>query len=89
MAEYIDKEAAIETAKHAWAKGLEPSQYIEIIQAAGVAQVQHGRWVHTDYAIHWTAKDECSECTYHALDRNDLSHYNYCPNCGAKMDLKD
>ena len=33
MAEYIEREAAIEAAKHAWAKGLEPSQYIEIIQA--------------------------------------------------------
>ena len=34
MAEYIEREAAIEAAKHAWAKGLEPSQYIEIIPAA-------------------------------------------------------
>ncbi len=30
--ELIDKQAAIDAAKHAWAKGLEPSQYIEIIQ---------------------------------------------------------
>ena len=50
------------------------------------APVRHGRWIHTDYALHWTAKDECSECTYHACDRNDLSEYNYCPNCGVKMD---
>ena len=34
MAEYIEREAAIEAVKHAWAKGLEPSQYIEIIPAA-------------------------------------------------------
>ena len=39
MAEYIDKEAAIEAAKHAWAKGLEPSQYIEIIPSAEVVDV--------------------------------------------------
>ena len=39
MAEYIDKEAAIEAAKHAWAKGLEPSQYIETIPSAEVADV--------------------------------------------------
>ena len=57
--------------------------------AADVAPVVHGKWLHTDYALHWTAKDECSECTYHALDRDDLSHYNYCPNCGAKMDEED
>ena len=39
MAEYIDKEEAIEAAKHAWAKGLEPSQYIEIIPSADVDDV--------------------------------------------------
>lgn len=39
MAEYIKRSAAIEAAKHAWAKGLEPSQYIEIIPAADVAPV--------------------------------------------------
>ena len=44
--EYIKREEAIEVIKHAWAKGLEPSQYIEIITAADVAPVQHGRWVH-------------------------------------------
>ena len=61
----------------------------KIIRSAPVADVEpvrHGKWLHTDYALHWTAKDECSECTYHALDRDDLSHYNYCPNCGARMD---
>lgn len=46
----------------------------------------HGRWIHTDLASHWYGKDECSECTYHEHDRSDLSHFRYCPNCGAKMD---
>lgn len=51
MAECIDREAAIEAAKHAWAKGLEPSQYIDIIPAADVAPVvrcqdcKHA-WIH-------------------------------------------
>lgn len=30
----ISRERAIDAAKHAWAKGLEPSQYIEIIPTA-------------------------------------------------------
>lgn len=53
---------------------------------ADVAEVRHGEWVHTDYAMHWLGKDECSECTYHTSDRDDLSHLKYCPNCGARMD---
>ena len=57
--------------------------------AADVAPVRHGRWIHTDLAAHWYGKDECSECTYHEHDRSDLSHFNYCPNCGAKMDGGD
>ena len=51
MTEYIEREAAIEAAKHAWAKGIEPLQYIEIIPAADVAPVvrcqdcKHA-WIH-------------------------------------------
>ena len=42
MVEYIEREAAIQSAKHAWVKGFEPSQYsqyIEIITSAEVADV--------------------------------------------------
>lgn len=39
MAEYIERSSAIKAAKHAWAKGLEPSQYIEALPAADVAPV--------------------------------------------------
>ena len=46
MAEYIERSAAIEAAKHAWAKGLEPSQYIEALPAADVAPGVYGRWEH-------------------------------------------
>lgn len=40
MAEYIERSAAIKAAKHAWAKGLEPSQYIEALPAADVAPIE-------------------------------------------------
>ena len=43
MDEYIERQEAIEAAKHAWEKGLDPSQYIEIITSADVAPVRHGR----------------------------------------------
>ena len=39
MDEYIEQECAIEAVKHAWAKGLEPSQYIEIIPAVDAVPV--------------------------------------------------
>ena len=48
MAEYIERSAEIEGAKHAWAKGLEPSQYIEALPAADVAPV-----VRCKGCVHW------------------------------------
>lgn len=48
--------------------------------------VVHGRWLHTDWAYHWTSLDKCSVCDYHDEKRQHLGNYSYCPNCGAKMD---
>ena len=38
--ELIRRQDAIDAAKHAWAKGLEPSQYIEIIQPVNSDLIQ-------------------------------------------------
>ena len=100
MPRLIDADALVEKAywhgEHPsvddlFAEGVDAVDVSDIEEAPTIEAepLRHGRWVHTNYAIHWTAKDECSECTYHALDRNDLSHYNYCPHCGAKMDLEE
>lgn len=79
MAEYIGRDAAIEAAKHAWAKGLEPSQYIEILPVADVAPVVHGRWIDDGSGI-----IICPECERGYNLHAKYTHY--CPNCGAKMD---
>ena len=55
--------------------------------AVDIEPVRHGEWVHTDKAASWKSKDECGECHYHTADRIDLSCFNYCPNCGAKMKM--
>lgn len=78
--EYISREAAIGAVKHAWAKGLEPSQYIEILPAADVATVVHGKWV--DNGIPDSILNGCSVCGFTC----GSSSFFYCPNCGAKMD---
>lgn len=89
MGECIERSAAIKAAKHAWAKGLEPSQYIEILPAADVAPVVHGRW---DDSGRYTFPGggtavRCTECGC-ALTESEyhLNNWNYCPVCGAKMD---
>lgn len=83
MAAYIERSAAIEAAKHAWAKGLEPSQYIEALPAADVAQVVYGRWEHLG-GDEWC----CSACGFVLTTEGswDKPTKKYCEDCGAKMD---
>lgn len=91
MAEYIERSAAIKAAKHAWAKGLEPSQYIEALPAANVAPVVHGLWEKEPSAFwRWTPSGAVAvaRTTYRCglCGRGTAVKSNYCPNCGAKMD---
>ena len=91
MAEFIERSAAIEAAKHAWAKGLEPSQYIEALPAADVAQVVRGRWEKEPSSFwRWTPSGAVAvaRATYRCglCGRGTAVKSNYCPNCGAKMD---
>lgn len=61
--------------------------YIESATGADVAPVVHGRWIHDGQRINggidWC---HCSEC---GKSDNFCARTNYCPNCGAKMDMKD
>lgn len=84
MAEYIERSAAIKAAKHAWAKGLEPSQYIEALPAADVAPVVHAEWVVCGDGdnVPWM----CSHCGKTTAHKYKVIYGKYCPNCWAKMD---
>lgn len=89
MAEYIERETVNEVVKHAWAKGLEPTQYIDIIPAADVAPVVHGKWISRMFGTH-----ECSNCHKDPIHYDGITGYveilsDFCPNCGAKMSLED
>lgn len=83
MGECIERSAAIKAAKHAWAKGLEPSQYIEALPAADVAQVVRGRWEHLG-GDEWC----CSACGFVITTEGswDKPTKKYCEDCGAMMD---
>lgn len=93
MAEYIERSAAIEVSKHAWAKDLEPSQYIENLPTADVAPVVHGEWLRSDDDWNSLTTIQCSICgeewCFETDDDVSLLNYKYCPNCGAKMDGGD
>ena len=54
--------------------------------AADVAPVRHGRWIEQEKYTFGTMYD-CSICGDRILDNGHS--WNYCPNCGAKMDLEE
>ena len=52
---------------------------------------RYGKWIDyrrigIDGTFHWFR--QCSECLYEREDDNEDKDTPYCPNCGAKMDLK-
>lgn len=85
MAEYIDREALLESLPVAWDSAVNA---IKSAPAADVAPVVHGRWVkHTK--MHGFVY--CSVCKDVYLDAEWLrdGKWGYCPNCGARMDGAD
>lgn len=97
VAEYIDKAEVLKLVeKYSPINGCGEGHYsgvadcigeeIEDIPPADVAPVIHARWelCYDDYRQQ-IAGDKCSACGFEHYGCG-ISHYHYCPNCGAKMD---
>lgn len=98
MAEYIEREAALHvlgTMPLDWEMGegrgvSDCYDAIKAIPAADVAPVRHGRWLlgptnpYDDPGHKNRMVKVCSCCHW-----SNACRYNYCPNCGAKMDEKE
>ena len=79
MAEYIEREAAIELLHYYTDEACSAIVAdMEALPAADVAPVVHGRWIasHDEFCA-------CSICKYPVYVW--WNQTNYCPNCGAKM----
>lgn len=85
MAEYIEREAAIEAIMSEPPDAHYPQWYadkIKAISAADVAPVRHGRWkCNKPFPV-------CGRDRFEGLDADIWADWEpqYCPNCGAKMD---
>ena len=58
----ISRERAIDAAKHAWAKGLEPSQYIEIIPTVPAVPLDKLCEMLDKYNVTVPCNDDCEGC---------------------------
>ena len=97
MAEYIKREAAIrallnDSPEQVGYSREDAADCIRYMDAADVAPVRHGRWEHDHYENCCDNFEivKCSRCGHKAYA---IALYvksgNYCPNCGAKMDLEE
>ena len=87
MAEYVTKEQVIDWYRP-YGQTDEPIPFeilvsdLKDMDAADVAPVRHGRWL----PFHSTAAGDIQYCS--ACEIGCTWKPNYCPNCGAKMDLE-
>ena len=96
MAEYIEREALKQNIKNSDMWNREKMSALMIVSAeptADVAPVVHGRWIKTDRGMREDVNTgavirvylhDCSVCGWHT--GNQGRNFNYCPNCGARMD---
>ena len=99
MDEYIKKEEAIrallnDAPEQVGYSREDAADCIRYMKAADVAPVRHARWKEMHYEggiLDATNFDRCSVCGYERVfdDPALKTVFNYCPNCGAKMDGGD
>jgi hypothetical protein len=101
MDEYIKREAALAICEEEYREQLRILNYagdsvawnighaIKELPAADVAPVVHGRWEYIPQTLNTLSQFRCPFCRWWSLDPSIDGAYNYCPNCGAKMDEKE
>ncbi len=86
MGEYIKREQVLNLLENAQAWSWSMNTLYEEMQALpaeDVTPVVHGKWI-LDAKNHC----RCSRCLYGRNIETQIG-WNYCPNCGAKMDLEE
>ena len=99
MAEYIDKAVLIAAFSCDGSRFVYDDHVdaiisrINVTPTADVAPVVHGKWMVKQIDSFRKFEITCSVCGWTGIDNydsyDDPADYNYCPNCGAKMDLEE
>ena len=94
MAEYIEREVALDVVKRTSGDYAAAWSEIAHMPAADVAEVRHGRWIgieYDGYADGCPVYDlwECSECGEEVRGEDVPDTHPWCHACGARMDKED
>jgi len=88
MAEYIDRQAAIEIAS-GYCHPANIAAELAKLPAADVRPVKRGKWINDHNGKYSSSGDNyfCSACKDPSLRAfGKPARTNYCPNCGAEME---
>ena len=84
MNEYVCKDVLRQVLEERFFKYI-ADEIIEDLPTADVQEVKHAHWIPKKLG-----DCECSNChEEYGVCGGLLGDYNYCPNCGAKMDKED
>lgn len=86
MFEYIEKVALIRKARHLFGSEWYAERVVSLVESqpvVDVAPVRRGHWIKCGYAC-GEAEFECSHC--HEIEWR-ANETDYCPNCGARMEV--
>ena len=61
-----------------------PEAYQMAIETLKAEPIKHGRWIMKQHLLFHQQLPYCSEC-----GKTGIFVYDYCPHCGAKMDLDE
>ena len=86
MSEYIERGALLEHC-YKQPRRMISDISISMFPSADVVEVKHGEWEKVSWWQHQN-RYECNECSLCGCRVKPKFTYNFCPNCGAKMDGK-
>lgn len=66
---------------------IEMEREINMLPTIDAVPVRHGEWIDESLGYHWYGK--CSVCGEEYNVDSWYGSFNYCPNCGARMDGKE
>lgn len=63
---------------------------IDTMPTADVQPIKHGRWIYVGSVRSWD-EIKCSACNsaFSTEDRDLILNWDFCPHCGARMDLDE
>ena len=91
MAEYIERESAIQAIEKTLWQYQQSVIELRKVPSTDVAPVRHGRWIEPPRLYYGAKQYECSICYSDTFwNKHCITEkYKHCPNCGCKMDLGD